>query len=108
MVRLMTSLALALLTSVGVQAQTYPSRSAAVIVPFSPGGPTDAIGRIVADIFTRHLGQQFIVINVGGAGAPPAHCEPRAPGPTDTLLSWATWAPMRRLPRSIPIWATTQ
>ena len=68
MVRLMTSLALALLTSVGVQAQTYPSRSAAVIVPFSPGGPTDAIGRIVADIFTRHLGQQFIVNNIGGAG----------------------------------------
>jgi tripartite-type tricarboxylate transporter receptor subunit TctC len=68
MVRLVTSFALAVLASVGVQAQTYPFRSAAVIVPFSPGGPTDVTGRIVADILTHHLGKQFIVDNIGGAG----------------------------------------
>jgi tripartite-type tricarboxylate transporter receptor subunit TctC len=39
-----------------------------VIVPFAPGGPADITGRIVADIFSRHLGQQFVVENVGGAG----------------------------------------
>jgi tripartite-type tricarboxylate transporter receptor subunit TctC len=39
-----------------------------VIVPFAAGGPADISGRIAADIFQRHLGQQFVVENVGGAG----------------------------------------
>ena len=39
-----------------------------MIVPFAAGGPADITGRIVADIFSRHLGQQFVVENVGGAG----------------------------------------
>jgi len=52
----------------GAQAQTYPTRTATVIVPFAAGGPADVTGRIVADIFSRHLGQSFIVENVGGAG----------------------------------------
>jgi tripartite-type tricarboxylate transporter receptor subunit TctC len=50
------------------QAQTYPSRPVTVIVPFAAGGPADISGRIAADIFQRHLGQQFVVENVGGAG----------------------------------------
>src|SRR5471032_506665 len=49
-------------------AQSYPSRTVTVIVPFAAGGPADITGRIVADIFARHLGQQFVVENVGGAG----------------------------------------
>jgi tripartite-type tricarboxylate transporter receptor subunit TctC len=49
-------------------AQTYPTRAVTVIVPFAAGGPADVTGRIVADIFSRHLGQQFLVENVGGAG----------------------------------------
>jgi tripartite-type tricarboxylate transporter receptor subunit TctC len=51
-----------------VQAQDYPTKTVTVIVPFAAGGPADVTGRIVADIFTRHLGQQFVVENVGGAG----------------------------------------
>ena len=51
-----------------VEAQTYPSRSVTVIVPFAAGGPADISGRIAADIFQRHLGQQFVVENVGGGG----------------------------------------
>ena len=62
------SLALLALSVIGAQAQNYPSRSTTVIVPFAPGGPADITGRIVADIFSRHLGQQFVVENVGGAG----------------------------------------
>ena len=49
-------------------AQDYPTKTVTVIVPFAAGGPADVTGRIVADIFTRHLGQQFVVENVGGAG----------------------------------------
>jgi putative tricarboxylic transport membrane protein len=52
----------------GAAAQTYPTRAVTVIVPFAAGGPADVTGRIVADIFSRHLGQQFLVENVGGAG----------------------------------------
>jgi tripartite-type tricarboxylate transporter receptor subunit TctC len=52
----------------GAQAQDYPSRTVTVIVPFAAGGPADITGRIVADIFSRHLGQKFVVENVGGAG----------------------------------------
>src|SRR5690349_3227441 len=42
-----------------VQAQDYPAKTVTVIVPFAAGGPADVTGRIVADIFTRHLGQTF-------------------------------------------------
>jgi len=62
-------IAVALVAFAGsAQAQNYPSRSGTVIVPFAAGGPADITGRIVADIFSRHLGQQFVVENVGGAG----------------------------------------
>src|SRR3977135_3397762 len=50
------------------RAQDYPVRTVTVIVPFAAGGPADITARIVADIFSRHLGQRFIVENVGGAG----------------------------------------
>jgi tripartite-type tricarboxylate transporter receptor subunit TctC len=52
----------------GAKAQDYPTRTVTVIVPFAAGGPADITGRIVADIFSRHLGQKFVVENVGGAG----------------------------------------
>src|SRR6202451_2155661 len=49
-------------------AEDYPARPVTMIVPFAAGGPADITARIVADIFTRHLGQRFVVENVGGAG----------------------------------------
>jgi tripartite-type tricarboxylate transporter receptor subunit TctC len=48
--------------------QTYPSRSITVVVPFSAGGPTDTIARIMAERMTRALGQTVLVENVTGAG----------------------------------------
>src|SRR5690348_1859999 len=61
--------ALALLTGANAaQAEDYPARTVTVIVPFAAGGPADITGRIAADIFARHLGQSFVVENVGGAG----------------------------------------
>ena len=59
---------LALAGTNGAQAQDYPTRTVTVIVPFAAGGPADITGRIVADIFSRHLGQKFVVENVVGAG----------------------------------------
>jgi tripartite-type tricarboxylate transporter receptor subunit TctC len=66
--RLALAFALFAVTAWGAQAQNYPTRAVTVIVPFAAGGPADITGRIVADIFSRHLGQQFVVENVGGAG----------------------------------------
>src|SRR5947209_13041283 len=56
--RLALSLSLALVVlggSAGAEAQNYPARTVTVIVPFAAGGPADITGRIVADIFARHL-----------------------------------------------------
>ena len=49
-------------------AQAYPERTITVVVPFSAGGPTDTVTRLVAESMSRDLGQQVIVENIGGAG----------------------------------------
>jgi putative tricarboxylic transport membrane protein len=46
----------------------YPERPITMIVPFAAGGPTDTVGRLVAEAMTQALAQQVIVENVGGAG----------------------------------------
>src|SRR3981189_895388 len=59
--------ALALQASGRASAQTYPSRPLTMVVPFSAGGPTDTIGRIMAERMRGPLGQTVIVENVTGA-----------------------------------------
>jgi tripartite-type tricarboxylate transporter receptor subunit TctC len=49
-------------------AQTWPNRPVTMVVPFAAGGPTDVVGRIVAQRLGEILEQQVIVENVGGAG----------------------------------------
>ena len=49
-------------------AQTYPSRSPRVIVPFAAGGPTDVLTRIAAERVSPALGQQLVVESRAGAG----------------------------------------
>jgi tripartite-type tricarboxylate transporter receptor subunit TctC len=49
-------------------AQTYPSRSITIIVPFPPGGSTDTVARIMAEGMQPILGQPVLIENVGGAG----------------------------------------
>jgi tripartite-type tricarboxylate transporter receptor subunit TctC len=49
-------------------AQTYPTRSITVVVPFPAGGPSDVVARIVTERMGRTLGQQMVIENVGGAG----------------------------------------
>ena len=49
-------------------AQSYPTQPVTIIVPFTAGGPTDTVTRLIAQSMSRELGQQVVVENVGGAG----------------------------------------
>ena len=49
-------------------ANDYPTRPITLIVPFPPGGATDAIARIIQDSMSQSLGQQVVIENIGGAG----------------------------------------
>ncbi|MGZ5152042.1 MAG: Bug family tripartite tricarboxylate transporter substrate binding protein [Burkholderiales bacterium] len=59
---------LALAFAMVCTAQDYPNRPVRVIDPFSPGGATDVLGRIVGQKLTERLGQPFLVENRPGAG----------------------------------------
>src|SRR6202140_5670770 len=49
-------------------AETFPARPISIVVPFPAGGPTDTLGRILADRMKRALGQSVIIENLTGAG----------------------------------------
>src|SRR5262245_28143836 len=49
------------------RAQAYPAKPITMVVPFAAGGPTDVIGRILAQQMRASLGQTVIVENVAGA-----------------------------------------
>ena len=49
-------------------AQNFPSRPITIIVPFSAGGPSDAMARILAERMKMTLGEAVLVENVTGAG----------------------------------------
>ena len=48
-------------------AQEWPSRPVRVVIPYPPGGPTDLIGRVVAQRAQRELGQPLVIENKPGA-----------------------------------------
>jgi tripartite-type tricarboxylate transporter receptor subunit TctC len=50
------------------EAQSYPMKVITIVVPFSAGGPTDTVTRLIGQAMSKSLGQQIIVENVGGAG----------------------------------------
>ena len=49
-------------------AETYPSRPITIIVPFSAGGPSDAMTRILGERMKQSLGEVLLIENVTGAG----------------------------------------
>jgi tripartite-type tricarboxylate transporter receptor subunit TctC len=55
--------------SVEAQAQSYPTRSVKLIVPFAPGGFTDVVARLMGQKLSVAMGQQFIIENRPGAGS---------------------------------------
>ena len=57
-----------LLGASAASAQTFPSKSITLVVPFAAGGSADAIARTVANELSGRLGQSIMIENKGGAG----------------------------------------
>ena len=55
-------------TCAAALAQAYPNRPVKVVIPFTPGGSNDTVGRFLADELQKKLHQPFVVENKGGAG----------------------------------------
>src|SRR6187551_1304514 len=65
----LTCLACSLLSSLPLHAAEYPVRPIRFILPFPPGGGTDALGRAIGNRLGEGLGQQIVIDNRPGAGA---------------------------------------
>jgi len=72
----------------GASAQGYPTRNITLVVPFAAGGPTDTVGRLIAESMSKTLGQTVVVENVAGAGGTraPAQVAKAAPDGYTLLL----------------------
>jgi tripartite-type tricarboxylate transporter receptor subunit TctC len=75
-----------------VRAQTYPSRPITMIVPFAAGGPTDRIGRIVAEGMRTSLGQPIVIEDVTGASGTLGVGRAVRAAPDGYTLSMGMWA----------------
>lgn len=62
------ALAFAAAFALPAMAQSYPSRPITIVVPFSAGGPTDTLARIIGERMRKPLGQPVLVDNTTGAG----------------------------------------
>lgn len=93
--------------ALNANADSYPSKSVRVIIPFPPGGTLDVVGRMLAQKLTDQLGQQFIIDNKpGGNGTIGADAVAKANADGYTLLfnaSTFTSAPMtmRQVPYAV-------
>jgi len=50
-------------------AQTWPSRAVRIVIPYPPGGPSDLIARMIAEVFQAQTGQALVADNRAGGNA---------------------------------------
>ena len=48
-------------------AQDYPNKPIKMVIPYTPGGSIDTVGRLIADQLQRQLGQPVVIENLPGA-----------------------------------------
>lgn len=68
MKRIVLALLATCFVSTAFAQDSYPNRVVKVVVPYTPGGITDILARVVAEGLSRSLGQQFIIENRPGGG----------------------------------------
>src|SRR5262245_34873629 len=74
-------------------AQAYPSRPVRIVLPFAPGGVNDITARLIGQLLTERLGQQFLIENrTGGGGNIGIEAVVRSPADGYTLLVVGTTA----------------
>src|SRR5712692_9290696 len=101
----LASLALAAAATVtGALAQNYPTKPIYLYMPFSAGGPTDTLGRNLAQVMGKALKGQIIVENVVGAGGTigPARAAKAAPDGYTVLLHHIGMSTSPALYRNLP------
>jgi tripartite-type tricarboxylate transporter receptor subunit TctC len=92
MLRSLIVLAAAIATT-GAMAQSYPSRTVRMVVPNAPGGPTDIVGRVLAQRLSESVGQPVIVENrLGAGGTVGTEAVARSPADGYTLVFSASGA----------------
>jgi tripartite-type tricarboxylate transporter receptor subunit TctC len=57
-----------LIAAAAARAQDWPARPITLVIPFAAGGPTDVLGRLLAQRMSELLPQQIVIENVAGAG----------------------------------------
>ena len=67
--KIVFTLLLSVLLGLTAQAQDFPIKPIRIVVPYSPGGGTDTVARLMAAHISNSLGQQVIVENKAGASA---------------------------------------
>jgi tripartite-type tricarboxylate transporter receptor subunit TctC len=77
----------ALSLAAAIASAAYPEKPISMVVPFAAGGPTDVVGRTLAQVMGTQLKGTIVVENVGGAGGTIGSGKvARAPGDGYTLL----------------------
>jgi len=64
----LSTIAFLAMASWTARAESYPERAIKIVVPFSPGGPTDVVARLIAQSLSSRFGQNVVVENLAGAG----------------------------------------
>ena len=86
-------------------AQTYPVRPVKLIMPFPPGGPTDAAGRLIAQKLSEDLGQQVVIeTRAGGSGIPGTEAAAKSTPDGYTLIygTTSTFSILPSLSKNLP------